>query len=209
MRRIQASSNTLNAAHSNLQAEYHVQKLLVVDGYNTVLVRVVLPERGRKRVQNYAALNKVIEQNCAISVSIKLPNERIVKPIREAIAKCRQRRLQLVFVDVSRVVRVERTETVLPVSHVLPEGSKILKIHDATTRAIEHANHKPNRLRIERVPRSVREGLLQLVLRYESTSVAIYFLEDAPQKLLVWHAGHGVKCVERCLATKTKIFTNM
>lgn len=31
--------------HSNLQAEYHVKELLVVNRYHSVLIRVVLPER--------------------------------------------------------------------------------------------------------------------------------------------------------------------
>lgn len=31
--------------HSNLQAEYHVEELLVVNRYHSVLIRVILPER--------------------------------------------------------------------------------------------------------------------------------------------------------------------
>lgn len=160
MRRIQSNSITSKAAHSNLQAKHHVQKLLVVDGYDAVLVCVVLPEGRRQRVQNYAALDKIIEQNRPVSVSIKLSNQRVVKPVRQAISKGRQRRLQLVLVDVSRVVRVERAEAVLPVRYVLPQRSKVLEVYDAAVRAIEHPNHEPDRFRVERVPRPIRERLL-------------------------------------------------
>lgn len=163
-----------------------------MDSYDPVLVRIVLPKGCRQSIQNYTALDKIIEQNRTISISIKLSNKRIVKTVRQPISKRRQRRFELILVDVSRVVRIERPEAVLPIRYVLPEGSKVLEAYLATIAAIKHPNHEPDRLRVERVPRSVREGLLQLVLRDEPAPVAINLLEDVPEELLVWHAGHSV-----------------
>lgn len=109
--------------------------------YHPILIRVVLPKSRRQCVQNYAALNEIVEENRSISVSIKLPDQRIVNSIREAIPESRQSLFQLIFVDISRTVRVERAETILPIGDILPECPKVLKTDAAPILPVKHPYH--------------------------------------------------------------------
>lgn len=188
-------------APSDLQAEHHAEKLLVVYGDDAVHVRVELPERGRQRllaadnvahmesngesrahlthcgrdthIQNDAALDEVVEQNRAATVAIELAQQQADQIVGQPIAERRQRGLQLRLVDVARVVGVERPEAVLPVGHVLPQGAKVREADGAAVLLVEHADHQAHRFRIEGGPGAVGQGDLQLVGGDEAAVVLV------------------------------------
>lgn len=79
----------------SLQAENHAEKLFVVDCDDSRLIGVVLSESRGQRVQKNAALNEVIEENCALSDTVKFTNKHINQPRRKAITEGRQCSRQL------------------------------------------------------------------------------------------------------------------
>ena len=84
------------------------------------------------------ALNEVVKEDGSLPEAIKFPEKHVVSGVVEAVPEVGQSRLELVGVDVSRIVAVETAETILPVRHVLPKGSEILEIYLPLILPIKH-----------------------------------------------------------------------
>lgn len=58
---------------------------------------------------------------------------------KEHLTKRCESLFQFISVNVSRVISVKAAEGVLPVCHILPQGSKLLKVYGATVVSVKHS----------------------------------------------------------------------
>lgn len=93
-------------------------------------------------IEDDAALNEVIKVDGAWAIAVKLLHQHDDDAIGESVAKGDKGLSQLLLVNVARVVSVKGAEAILPVSHVLPQSAKLLKVDWATVFSVEHSYDK-------------------------------------------------------------------
>jgi len=163
-----------------------VQELLVTDCNDTSLTGVKSAEPAGQIVKYYAALDKIVKVNGALSDPVEFAVEHLMSDVIQTVTESGQRQLELISVDVTRIVSVEAAEAVLPVRHVLPQGPEVLETDGSLVLAIEHTQHQSNGFWVERGPGAVGQSRLQLLGRYGTTSIRINSLEDLPEKFTRW-----------------------
>jgi len=72
-------------------------------------------------------------------MTIKLFYDQIKEPVTQSVTERRERHLQLVLINTTRVVSVERAETPLPVVDVLPERGELLEVDRRRVVLVEYA----------------------------------------------------------------------
>lgn len=108
-------------------------------------------------IENDATLDEVIEENRSASVAIEFSQQNANQVVGQSVAESRESIFQFVSIDVAGVVGVERTEAVLPVGHVLPEGAEVLEADRSAVLLVEHSDHEANCLGVESGPSPVRK----------------------------------------------------
>lgn len=149
---------SMKVLNATTNFEHKCEELFVADLNNAILVRVVMTEGTGEGLECDAQLNEVIKENRATAGTVKLAHEDFVELVTETVAKGGQGLLHLVAINVARVVAVEASKAVEPVSDVLPEMLELLKSDCSTTIAVKHSDHETNCFGIERLPCSIRKS---------------------------------------------------
>jgi len=155
-----------------------------------VLRRVVTPEGVGQRLQRHAELDEVVESDGASMLPIELFHEEIHGGRLKPISHHAQGSRQLAFVDETRIVPIVTAKRLLPPSHVVPQLRELLKINGSRVIAVEHDDHLPDGLGIERRPRSIGERRAKFRRTDLTRTIFVHLGKDVPQKLGIGRSRH-------------------
>lgn len=97
-----------------------MEKLFIRDLDDAISISVVLTEELSQVMKGNAALNKVVKIDKSLARSVKALYQDVKELLRKPVSKSCDGCLEFSFVYATRVVIVERAETLLPVCDILP-----------------------------------------------------------------------------------------
>lgn len=81
------TSSRITCVQLHTYTEHQGQKILVSDGNDSILIRVMVPECGRHRLQRDTQLDEGIEVNGVPSLPVELPHDDGVELVRQSVAE--------------------------------------------------------------------------------------------------------------------------
>lgn len=156
-------------------------KVLKVDRNVPVAIVVVLFKRIRHALQRDTRLHKQIKSNDSSVLAVVVFEQKLNKPIRQAVLERHKRVLELVHGNVAAAVRVEPIENGAPAVQKLPQTNKLLKVEVTAAVAVKHAHHHVHRVRVKLGAIAVHQILGQLLLRNVADAACVESVKDYAQ----------------------------
>lgn len=153
------------------------EEILEAQRDEAVPVMVVLFENVRHAFQRNAALHEQVEAHDSLVALVVRPEEQLHELGAQAVAEGDEGVGELLQGDVAAAVDVEAIEEGPPRGEEGPEAAELVKVDGPVAVRVEHADHHPDRLDVERGPVAVDEGRRELPLGELSCSVLVHCSE--------------------------------
>lgn len=141
------------------------EEVLEAEGDVAVAVLVVLLEDVGHALEGDAGLDEEVEAHDPFAALVVGAEEQVDEALAEAVPEGDQSITELVGADVAAAVGVEAVEERPPRRQERPQPAELLEPDRTRPVAVEHPDHHPHRLRVERRPVPVHQRRRQLLLR--------------------------------------------